>query len=95
MAKFSECSEAERIVYLKDEFVKTIELLMVDPNQLKSLIPEGNFKVASEFIPSIRQKDCQPECGTCIDMTKLESRIPPELECLVEIARKKCEERAY
>lgn len=98
MAKFNEFSETDRIIYLKDEFVRTIEELLVDPNEVQKLsktldISEDKFKAAMAFIPSLKAAGC--DCGTCLSMDKLEARVPPELECLISIARKRCEDRAY
>lgn len=93
MAKFNDCSEAERIVFLKDEFVRIIEELLVDSTEIKKTLPEDKFKTVMDFVPSLKAPDC--DCGTCLAMDKLEARIPAELQCLIEIARKRCEERNY
>lgn len=93
MAKFTDCPEVERINFLKDEFVCVLGEMMVDPTEIKKLLPEDKFTTAKEFLPSLKQAAC--DCGTCIDMSKLEARIPPELQCLIGIARKRCEGRTY
>lgn len=93
MAKFNDCSEQEKIVFLKDEFVRSIEEMLIDPTEIKKLLPEDKFKVAMDFIPSLKAPEC--DCGTCLCMDKLDARIPTELQCLIEIARKRCEERNY
>ncbi len=93
MAKFNECPESERIIFLKDEFVRTIETLMIDPSEIKKILPEDKFAKVMEFIPTLKAAEC--DCNTCIDMSKLDARVPAELECLIEIARKSCEERIY
>lgn len=93
MAKFNECPEAERIIFLKDEFVRSIEELLVDPTEIKKLLPEDKFKKVMEYIPTLKVPEC--DCGTCLSMDKLDARVPQELDCLIEIARKRCEERNY
>lgn len=93
MAKFNECSEAERIVALKDQFIKSIEELLSDPSKIQKEMEESKFNQVMSFVPSLKLKDCG--CGLCVDMSKLENRIPPELEPLIEFSRKKCEERNY
>ena len=93
MAKFNECSEADRIIALKEQFMKSLEELLTDPSAISKAIPEDKFKQVMAFIPSLKVAEC--ECGTCIDMKKLENRIPSELEPLIEFSRKKCEERNY
>jgi hypothetical protein len=93
MAKFNDCSEAEKIIFLKDEFVRSIEEMLVDPTELKKTIPEEQFKTVMDFIPNLKAKDC--DCGACLSMDKLDGRIPAELQCLITVARKRCEERNY
>lgn len=93
MAKFNECPEGERIIFLKDEFVRSIEELFVDPAEIQKLLPEDKYKKVMEFIPTLKAPEC--DCGTCLSMDKLDARVPAELECLIEIARKRCEERTY
>jgi hypothetical protein len=91
MAKFSECSEADRIVFLKDEFIRNIEEIFVDPTEIKKHLSEDDFKKVMEFVPTLREPGCK--CGQCIAVSKLESRIPKELECVIALSRKRCEER--
>lgn len=93
MAKFSECPEAERIIFLKDQFISNIEEIIVDPTNIKKLIKDDDFKTVMDFIPALKAKDCA--CNKCIDVSKLEGRIPPELNSLIEVSRKQCEERSY
>lgn len=93
MAKFAECNESDRIIYLKDEFVRIIEEIIIDPAEIKKLIPEDKFKVVMDYVPNLKCADCT--CGACLSVDKLEARIPKELEPLIEIARKRCEERTY
>jgi hypothetical protein len=93
MAKFTDCPENERIVFLKDEFVRCIEELLIDPSEIKKVLPEDKFKTVMEFVPSLKVPECG--CGTCLAMEKLDGRIPTELECIIGIARKRCEERQY
>lgn len=93
MAKFNELTEADRVSFIKDEFVRALEELLIEPAELKKVIAEDKFKTVMEFLPSIKQPDCQ--CGTCLDMDKLDTRIPPELHPVIEAARKRCEEKTY
>jgi hypothetical protein len=91
--KFSECPESERIIFLKDEFIRSIEEMLVDPTEIHKILSEENYKKVMDFIPSLKAPEC--DCGTCLSMDKLDARIPTELECLIAIARKRCEERVY
>lgn len=94
--KFNECSEQDRIVYLKDEFIRCIEELLIDPKDIQKVMPEDTFKKVMEYVPTLVAKDCQRDvCGTCIQMDKLEARIPNELDPVLDLARKRCEERVY
>lgn len=93
MAKFNDCSEAEKIIFLKDEFVRSIEEMLIDPTDIQKTLPEDKFKTAMAYIPNLKAKEC--DCGSCLSMDKLDGRIPAELECLIEIARKRCEDRNY
>jgi len=93
MAKFNECPEIDRINYLKDEFVRSIEELLVDPTEIQKVLSAEQFKTVMDFIPTLKSPEC--DCGTCLSMDKLEARVPAELECLITIARKRCEERNY
>lgn len=93
MPKFAECTESDRIIFLIDEFVRSIEELLVDPTEIKKVMPEDKFKMVMDYIPGLKCSDCN--CGTCISTDKIEARVPKELEPLIEIARKRCEERNY
>lgn len=93
MAKFNELSDNDRINYLKDEFVRSIEELLIDPAEIKKILPEDTFKKIMDYVPSLKAPECG--CGTCLSMDKLEARVPEELQALVELAHKRCEERTY
>lgn len=93
MAKFDELSKNEKIVYIKEEFIKSIEELMLDPAKLKTEIPDDKFKIVMDYIPTLKVADCT--CGSCLSIEKLEGRIPVELQPLIDIAGKRCGERVY
>ena len=93
MAKFTDLNEAEKIQHLKDEFVRIIEEILVDPTEIQKLLPEDKYKTVKDYLPSLKAPECI--CGTCILMDKLDARIPTELESIIGIARKRCEERQF
>lgn len=93
MAKFTDFNEAERIVFIKEEFIRLIEEILIDPTEIKKTIPEDKFKIVSDCVQSLKVAECT--CGQCINMDKLEARVPSELQCLIEMSRKRCEEKTY
>ena len=91
--KFENFSEKEKINYIKEEFMKLASQLRIDPKILEKELNEEQFKAANEFAPQLKEEGCT--CGECVDMAKVDGRIPKELEPLLAIARKHCEERTY
>lgn len=55
---------------------------------------EENFKKIEAIVSKLQKKEgCL--CGTCINISITNSAVPPELDVLIEVARKEAEERAY
>ncbi len=93
MAKFNECPEQDRLIYMRDEFIRSLEEFLHDPTEIKKLLSEEKYKTVAAYLPTIKLPECN--CGSCIMVDKLEGRVPPELESMIEVARKRCEERNY
>jgi len=55
---------------------------------------ENVFKKVEQIITAIQKKEgCV--CGSCINIAITNSVIPPELDALIDVARKEAEARAY
>lgn len=91
--KFEEFSEKDRISFIKDELVKTIEECFADPKDIKANLSEDDFKKVMDFIPSLKMDGCN--CGACIKIDKIESRLPVELNPLIVLAKKRCAAHVY
>lgn len=94
--KFIEFSENDRIQFLKDEFIRSIEECMVDPAEIAKIIPDKDMNKVIEFLPAFQEKlgfTCN--CKTCLDMRVIAGKIPDPLHPLIKIAKERCLNRTY
>lgn len=91
--KFSELSEKEQVKKLKEEFMSCIEEGIVNPDSLKKSMKADEFESVKKIIDTEIHIKC--DCGQCIELEKINYRIPESLEPLIEVARKRCDARVY
>ena len=93
MAKWQDIAESEKIGMIKDSLIRGIEEMLLNGAEIKKMMSESDFKQVSEFMPQLKVEGCN--CGCCINIGMLESRIPRELQPLVVVAKKRCEAATY
>lgn len=92
MSNFNEQTKEEKICRIKDEYFRVIEEVMHKNNaEICKVIPADKLKDVLAFVPKLKPAHCICDEG-CIDTDKVDGVVvPDELECLIDIARDRCE----
>lgn len=98
MAKFTDFEETKRIAFVRDQFYTLIEGVLAKNDVMKTLETElkpEELKTAIDFAPSVRWTECKCDGGGCLDISKVDGKVPAELRPLIRVARKLCEAKTY
>jgi predicted HicB family RNase H-like nuclease len=93
MSKFSDLNERDRINHIRGEFNGLIEKIFLTTDELEKELTEEDFKSVKAYIPELAQPDCA--CGECVNMAKINGRIPKELSPILAVAKKRCEAKTW
>lgn len=99
MAKFSDFSQIDKIIVIKEEFSKLIRSVFDNPTILKSFIDEklidnNQSKSILQLVNKCNSKTCV--CCRRYDPSKIKLvPVEPDLEPLVDVARNIAEKKNY
>lgn len=93
--KFSELSDKDKVIHIRNEFNGLVESFFINRNLYKDKFSEEEHATMNKFMDSIKDPECDPECGECFLTSAIEEKIPPELRPLARLAKTNCESRGY